>query len=64
MFKTALLVASQSFIKLEMEGAFHSFINKCISLCDTASHKIIELHGKQMNLKEYHIITNISHGVV
>lgn len=53
MFKTTLLVASQSFITLEMEGQ-----NKCISLCDTASHKITELHGKQMNFKEYHIITN------
>ncbi len=58
MFKTTLLVASQSFITLEMEGQ-----NKCISLCDTASHKIIELHGKQINFKEYHIIINISHGL-
>ncbi len=60
MFKTTLLVASQSFIKLvhfihSLISAFHYVIQHL---------KIIELHGKQMNLKEYHIITNISHGVV
>ncbi len=59
MFKTTLLVASQSFITLEMEGQ-----NKCILLRDTASHKIIELHGKPINFKEYHIIINISHGLL